>query len=155
MMNTYKRTFGSLGVVLLLAVAAGCSDSSSAPTAPISDTTPPTVAFTTPRDGATMGVADITATFSEAMMVSTISAATFTVTGPDGAGLPGVVSYNDQTHMATFVPTVPLTPGTAYTARISVGVRDLAGNSMENEKVWTFTTATVSAPETPGIPRSD
>src|SRR5207237_10439060 len=41
---------------------------------------------------------------------------------------------------ATFTPSSNLAASTTYTATISTGVKDLAGNAMAANYVWTFTT---------------
>lgn len=105
----------------------------------LSDTTPPTVTSTSPVDG-TIGVAvdaPITATFSENMNASTISAATFTLSG--GEAVPGTITYTGTT--ATFTPSVNLNYSTTYTAAITAGVQDTTGNVMAGDHSWSFTTA--------------
>jgi len=126
-------------LAMLLAVSAGCSNDISTPTTPGGDTTAPTVSSTNPANGAT-GVAVITATFSEPMSASTITAATFSVAGPGAVDVPGNVTYNSLIDMASFTPTSPLADGTTYSATISVGARDAAGNAMASSTVWTFRT---------------
>ncbi|MHB1025062.1 MAG: Ig-like domain-containing protein [Desulfobacteria bacterium] len=115
------------------------------------DTAAPTVTLTSPADNAA-GVAvnsAVNGTFNEAMRPSTISTATFTVraTGPPlGPILAGLVTYSDN--IATFTPTDNLAPDTEYTATITSGARDLAGNALVVPAVgglpkpnpWTFTT---------------
>ncbi len=108
------------------------------------DATPPTVTVVSPIAGAT-GVDPatlITATFSEAMLATTISTSTFTVSG----GVTGTVSYDPATWKATFTPSAALANGTNYTVTISTGVKDLAGNAMAAAKVWTFTTLAATTP---------
>lgn len=138
----------------VLAISTGCSESSSSPTAPSpgGDTIAPTVAATTPANGA-IDITTITATFSEQMLPSTISPVTFLLTGPGGIAVPGVVRYDVQSNMAIFTPSIALAPGTTYTVTIRSDVRDLAGNPMVADKVWTFTTP--AAPHVPEVPRSD
>jgi hypothetical protein len=107
------------------------------------DTTAPTVALTAPADAAT-GVAinkTVAVTFSEAMDPLTITIANFTV-----AGVTGTVTYNAISNIATFTPLSNLAASTTYTATITTGVRDLAGNALAVNKVWTFTTGTGLAP---------
>ena len=104
-----------------------------------SDADPPIVISTIPVNGAT-GVATnstINVTFSEAMQSSTINANTFTVS--DGSGkISGTVSYSGTT--ATFTPSGNLSDSTTYTAKITTGVRDLAGNALTSDYTWSFTT---------------
>ena len=88
-------------------------------------------------------IAKITATFSEAMQSSTINTNTFTVS--NGAGnISGTVSYSGTT--ATFTPSANLGFNTMYTARITTGVRNLAGNAMASDFTWSFTTVDTIQP---------
>ncbi len=103
------------------------------------DTTPPTVTSTSPTAGAS-GVAvttTVTATFSEDMDATTIKSSTFTLNN----GVTGTVSYNAGTRTATLTPSANLASGTVYTATITTGVKDAAGNPMSAAKIWSFTTA--------------
>jgi len=109
------------------------------------DTTPPTVSFVVPANAAT-GVAiggNIAAAFSEAMDPLTISTATFTLKQGTTV-VTGTVSYAGVT--ATFNPLNNLAPSTTYTATITTGARDLAGNALATAFVWSFTTG--AAPDT-------
>ncbi len=112
---------------------------------------------------------NITATFSEAIDPATVTAASFTLielqaTGPGCAFTPpdpdpcpplppspplidGSVSSTGS--VATFVPTITLkatttslTTGIArhYQATVTTGVKDLAGNALASDRVWSFTT---------------
>jgi len=145
----YRRTryLAAWPLAALLAFAAGCSDDDPvAPPPP--DTVAPTVSSTNPANGAT-GVAVITATFSEAMNASTISTSTFAVSGPGVTPVVGTVSYNSSTHIATFTPTSALTASTAYAATVTTGAKDVAGNAMESNRVWNFTTAAAPGNQAP------
>ena len=84
----------------------------------------------------------VTATFSEAMDAATITAAgTFTLkTTSGGVLVPGTVTYDAATFTATFTPTAVLSHNTAYTATITTAAKDLAGNAMVANKVFSFTT---------------
>src|SRR5665213_1234598 len=80
----------------------------------------PTVISTVPANGAT-GVPInqvLSATFSKAMNPATITNATFTLAGPGGAAVTGVVTYN------------------------ATGSMDTNGYALAANYVWTFTTAT-------------
>ncbi len=107
------------------------------------DVSPPVVISTVPAIGAT-GVSvngNITATFSEVMNPLTITTATFTLQNGT-TFISGTVTYTGVT--ATFNPASDLTPSTDYTATITAGVRDLAGNAMVNDYVWTFAVGATS-----------
>ncbi len=101
----------------------------------------PTVTLVSPADQAT-GVAIssvMTATFSKAMDASTINAASFTV-----AGVTGAVTFDAVGKKATFTPSGALANATTYTATVNggvSGVKDLFGNALAVDKVWSFTTA--------------
>ncbi len=103
---------------------------------------PPTVVSTVPANGATAVAlnATVTATFSEAMNPATITATTFTLTGPGATPVPGTVTYAGTT--ATLTPTSPLAAGTLFTATITTGAADPTGNALAANYVWTFTSAT-------------
>ena len=86
----------------------------------------------------------ITATFNEPMDASTITPATYTVTGPTGT-IAGTVSYLGAT--ATFVPVSLLTSSTTYT--VVIAASDLAGNAWVSGNVanpWIFTTVSGTVP---------
>lgn len=78
----------------------------------------------------------IALTFSEAMDLSTINTSTFTL--KQGTTLiPGTVAYSGTT--ATFTPANIFTAGTVYSATITNGAKDLAGNALATNTVWSFT----------------
>ena len=107
--------------------------------------TPPTVISTNPVDAAT-DVAlnkEITATFSKTMDASTITTLTFTLM-QGTTNVSGVVNYVGT--LATFVPSSNLTESTIYTATITTGAKDLAGNPIESDNVWNFTTGAAIVP---------
>ena len=140
-MNHRTSYFAALALTTLLVAMSGCS--SDDPVG-VPDTIAPTVSSTNPVDGST-GVAIITATFSEAMAASTISPATFAVSGPGVTPVTGTVTYNSSTHIATFTPTVALATSTGFTATITTGAKDTSGNSMANNRVWNFSSSATSS----------
>jgi hypothetical protein len=99
----------------------------------------PTVISTDPVNNATNVVLDkkIAANFSEAMDPLSISTATFSLKN-GAAVVAGTVSYSGI--KATFSPVANLSPNTTYTATITTGAKDLAGNTLANNYVWSFTT---------------
>ncbi len=141
--NRSKRFLaGALGLMLL----AGCDDSGGLPALLGSgtDTTPPVVASTSPVTGQS-GVSrspTITATFSESLDPTSVNTSTFLVTdAATGIGIVGTVSYNASSQQAIFLPTSTLAANTSYTVTLTTGIRDVAGNAMAANDVFTFTTA--------------
>lgn len=119
-------------------------------TGTVTDTTPPTIGSTSPVRGAT-GVAinsAITVTFSEMIDVSSITTASFMVSDNNGS-IMGVITYDGT--VAKFTPLNNLSYSTTYTATITTGVKDLAGNTLVSPYTWSFTT--ISTPEVPPPPR--
>jgi len=141
-MQLRNSLLAALPLASLLLITAGCS--SKDPVSPVTDTSAPTVSSTNPVNGAT-GVAVITASFSEAMNASTISATTFTLTGPGAVAVAGTVTYDAANHIARFTPSSALVASTAYTATITTGAKDLAGNAVATNHAWSFTTAGTSS----------
>lgn len=104
------------------------------------DLTAPGVAFTIPANAAT-NVAinrNVTATFNEHMNSTTLTPASFTLTGPGGAAVSGAVYYRGGT--AIFSPAQNLAANTVYAAKIGAGVADMAGNAAQANVAWSFTT---------------
>ena len=111
------------------------------------DTTPPTVTGVSPADGATGVVvnANITGTFSEAVNAATLTTATVTLRQ-------GTATRCRRRLPTTRRPTRSRSTrrriwlgNTVYTATIKgggSGVKDLAGNALAADRVWTFTTGT-------------
>ncbi len=101
--------------------------------------TPPTVTLTDPLNNAT-GVAlnqKIAATFSKSMDATTITTATYNLK-QGTTSIAGFVSYSGTT--AIFAPAVNLLPNTLYSVTITTGAKDLSGNALVNNYVWSFTT---------------
>ena len=112
----------------------------------------PTVTSTNPAIGATAVPINrkITAAFSKSMNPATISAATFTLASATTT-ITGVVAYDAASSIATFAPAANLAANTAFTATITTGAKDLAGNSLASNFVWAFTTSAVSDTTSPTV----
>jgi len=91
----------------------------------------------------------ISATFNENMDPATITQESFTL--QQGATITasiksamveipvaGTVSYSGIT--ASFTPSSPLTPSTTYTGKVTTSAKDLLGQKIQTDYVWTFTT---------------
>jgi hypothetical protein len=115
------------------------------------DSVAPTVVSTNPANLATSVPINktVAGTFSESMDPLTVTAATFSLTGPGSTPVTGLVNYDALSKIVTFTPSANLAVSTEYTATITgglSGVKDLAGNPLAVNKVWTFTTGTQLAP---------
>lgn len=141
------RRLGAVGVLgFAVLVLAGCGSGSSSSGGGGGTTTPPpptapTVTSTTPASGATSVAVNttISATFSEAMTASTITASNFTVTPAGGSAVTGTVAYNSSTNVATFTPAANLANGTTYTVSLTSAMTSSAGAALSTY-TWSFTT---------------
>ena len=108
------------------------------------DTNQPSVIGTNPTNTAANVALNqtVNATFSAAMDPSTISTANFMVTGPGTTNVIGTVAYVAASQIAIFTPATNLLSGTTYTNTITTAVKDLAGNALATNFVWSFTTGT-------------
>lgn len=121
------------------------------------DATAPTL-FTTGAADGDVGLPinrNVTATFSEPMNPATLAspATNFKLTEfGSTTQIPGVVTYIGNT--ATFNPTNDLKPLTRYTASISTGATDLAGNPLIaglRANPWSWTTAAAADTTAPTV----
>lgn len=126
------------------------------------DVTRPRVALTVPpttTPGPTAGVpvnTAITAAFTEDMAPATIGATSFLLTCAAPCVSPaGTVTYVVGNRTAIFTPVAALVGGTTYTATVTTGATDLAGNALAGNQaalpaasnyVWTFSTVPAVAP---------
>src|SRR6185436_6813211 len=110
------------------------------------DLTPPTVTSVSPLSGATNVSTGTTviANFSEAISSASVTSSTFQLRNPANTLITASVSTSGS--QITLTPSSALSGSTVYTATIvggSSGVKDLAGNALANNFIWSFTTATV------------
>ena len=131
----------AFGMLTIIASGGGSSSGGGSGTP---DTTPPTVVATDPADTATGVFVDgsISVTFSEPMNAATISTTTFTLEDASHIQVPANVSYVDNTATLTPTPINSLVLSAPYTATVTTGVRDLAGNALSAAHTWSFTTET-------------
>ena len=121
--------------ILFIALISGCAGDDAVEVVGVC----PIVISTNPVDGAS-GVPlsqIVTATFNEDMNPLTINQSTFTVSVA-GTPIAGTVSYSGKT--ATFRPASRLAIKTLYTGTITTSVKDVDGNALQTNYVWTFTT---------------
>ncbi|HEY7627332.1 MAG TPA: Ig-like domain-containing protein, partial [Ilumatobacteraceae bacterium] len=104
-----------------------------------SDETPPTITARSPLADA-IGVAPdsvVSVSFSENVDPATVTASTVSLTR-DGIQVPATLAVFGTS--VILVPTADLEPFTTYTATVTTGVTDLAGNHLVAATTWTFTT---------------
>ncbi len=149
-------------IALLMAVfVAGCGSGGldpilGTPALGPTDVTRPTVIITVPAAGATSVATNtkITATFSEDMNPTTISGTTFTLSNSTlGTAVAGTVTYSVASRTAVFTPTAPTTlpASSQFTATITTGATDLAGNALASNYVWSFATSAISDTTRPTV----
>ncbi len=139
---------------MLTIFAVGCG--SDGDVAVPAETTAPTVAVTNPAAGATGAIlnSSITALFSEELDSASIAGTfTLTTTADPATAIAGTLDYAGKTMV--FNPTADLNASTPYTATITTGVKDLAGNAMAAEYSWSFTTGTSSDSTAPTVTSTD
>ena len=110
------------------------------------DTISPKISSVTPNYG-TSGIpvtTTITAIFNEEIDASTVNASNFELL-EDNSKVKGIISLSQDGKTAVFTPSSPLSGSTIYTASIS-DVKDLAGNTMNFNSPWSFTTEAQAAP---------
>ncbi len=102
------------------------------------DITPPTVSFTSPADGDKTAPVrqNVSVAFSEAMDPATLNSDTFVVMQEKNIVSGKVTSAASN---ATFTTTRDFEKGKPYTATVTTGAKDLAGNPLARNYVWHFT----------------
>ncbi len=134
-----------LGLLLAASLAVGCGGGGG--TDAPADTTPPTVTATSPAlDAVNVATsAVVTATFSEAMNAATVNGSTFLL-ARGTTPVSGSVSYDAGSRRATFTAGAALAHSTVYTATVTTGASDAAGNPLAAVRTWSFTTAAPPPP---------
>lgn len=104
----------------------------------------PKVIATSPVDGATNVPLNqkITATFNEEINAQTLTATSFTISGT--SAIAGSIAYAGT--VVTFTPNANLTPNTTYVGKITTYVKDLTGNALQEDFIWSFSTGATLQP---------
>lgn len=97
----------------------------------------PTISARVPEASSAGTGAAVQVSFSEAMDAHGDAQALITVTGSNGAALPGTVSWVDERTLA-FAPTAVPASGT-YTVTLAASLQDLATNLLSGAREWNFT----------------
>ncbi|MEQ9465789.1 MAG: ice-binding family protein [Ekhidna sp.] len=128
------------GLLLPLLIFTGCNNDND----PAIESTPPLVTSTDPLNNAVDVSRNktVSITFNEEMDPASINASTFTLQ-QGTTFITGVVAYAGTA--ATFTSTANLNANLVYTATITTGAKDLAGNALASNTSWDFTTGGSSA----------
>lgn len=115
------------------------------------DTAAPLPAARTPAAGSSNVDYDkpLAVTFNEA--VTGVSSSSFVLRTASGATVPSTVTYDATKRVVTLRPTVSLAGEATYTAVLTSGIKDPAGNALAGTS-WTFSTGK-TAPRVAGIDR--
>ncbi len=142
--------------ILLATIIGGCKDENVGTVGvcpQVLSTNPVNLAVDVPIDQV------VTVTFNEKMNPATISQAAFSMTSPDTTGnkktalsktttivTAGNVAYNNSNYTMSFTPNNNLTINTTYTVTVSSSIKDLMGNALQANYVWTFSTGATTSP---------
>jgi MYXO-CTERM domain-containing protein len=121
-----------------------------APTA--EDNTAPAVTTVVPDNNAVDVTVNtlVTATFSEAIDNTTVDGTSFFVS--DGVGnVVGTVSVSPDNTTVTFTSSAFLADNTVYMATLTTDITDRAGNPLESDYTWSFTTGTFTDTTPPEV----
>jgi hypothetical protein len=108
-----------------------------------------TVTSTSPTNGAT-GVsvsAAVTATFNNALNPGTVSSSTFTLKNAANTLVPATYSVSGTTAM--LMPSSALAGSTTYTATLTTAIKDINGNTLAANYVWSFSTQSTACSSPP------
>ncbi len=105
----------------------------------------PEVSATSPLNGETSVplYKVISVTFNEEMNPATITQTSFTVVSGTSP-IAGTISYSAKT--AIFTPTGNLIANTTYIGKVTTLAKDLKGNALQADYIWTFSTGTTLLP---------
>lgn len=85
--------------------------------------------------------------FNEVMDPCNVNPGTIVVTGPCGAPVAGSFTY--MAFAVIFAPSAPLQCLAQYTVTVNTGVKDLNGNTMQQDYSFYFSTAVVAGSNRP------
>ena len=150
-MKTSKQWITAIAALFLAAFMGNCKDENVGVVGVC-----PQVVSTSPANGATSVALDkiISITFNEGINPATITPAAFTLVDATGANarkvstseVIGSLSYDPTTFTVSYTPKNKLKPNLAYTASVATTIKDLTGNALQVNYIWTFTTGASLSP---------
>ena len=152
-MKTKKILITALAALFSAAFMSGCKDDNVEKVGKcplVISTNPANLAVNVPLNQI------VTVTFNEAMDPATITPAAFSLLSPGSPGgrsdgstrveMAGALTYDAATFTMTFTPVSKLASGATYTGTVATVVKDLMGNALQTNYVWTFSTAALVLP---------
>ena len=144
--QTSEATMGAF-VSATVTGAGGTSEFSEAVAVTSEDATSPTVVRATPTGKKVSPRANVAAVFSEAMEAGSVNGAFKLYRKGSTKALAATVAYDAATRKAVLDPIANLKRGATYTAKVTSGAEDLAGNTLDQTpslagnqpKTWRFT----------------
>ncbi len=147
-MEIKKLWLAALSALSLAVLAGGCKDEN-VETIGVC----PIVVSTSPDNGAVGVGLDkiITITFNEPINPATVTPESFTLVDADGNGartttVSGTLTYDAETYTVSYTPKAKLKINTTYTATVETAIKDLMGNALQVDYVWSFTTGETLLP---------
>ncbi|MDH5445456.1 MAG: Ig-like domain-containing protein [Gammaproteobacteria bacterium] len=97
------------------------------------------VISTQPTDGSSKVLTNtvVSASFDADMDITSLDTNSFSLAG--GSPVSGSISYDAASRTASFIPDVPLSPGTQYTATLTTSVTASNSATLEEVYTWSFT----------------
>lgn len=146
--NILKFCTGTLAALSMIVMMGACEDENVEiiGVCPLVESTNPTnMATAVPLDQI------ITVTFNEAMNPATITPDVFELqdgnpTARKLSEITGTLSYDAATATMSFKPSDNLEVNTTYTATVIATVKDMMGNALQEDYIWTFSTGATIAP---------
>jgi hypothetical protein len=133
-------------LILFVFLVAGCTQFEESKPAP--DTQQPTVYHHTPSDEAILVDHEtiITVTFNEIINHSSVNSNTFSIRNVNNILVDGTYDFIDgydyyEGALVRLVPDTRLDGDSAYYVTVTTGITDLAGNHLDADVSWSFTTA--------------
>jgi 6-phosphogluconolactonase len=122
--------WGGLALICALGACSGGDDDDDEPFAVLVQSPAPDATAVAPTSV-------VEATFSRQLAPASVTPATFLVFS---GGVPLAGTVDSTGSVATFTPAVPLPGASTFTARVTTGVTDTAGNPLPSEVQWSFST---------------
>jgi hypothetical protein len=146
-MKTKRLWMTAIAALFLAALIGGCKKDDFVEVVGVC----PVVISTDPANAATGVPLDkiITATFNEPMNPVTIIPEAFTLQGATkgaASDMSGTLTYDGTNSTMSFTPDSKLEANTTYTATVVSSVKDLTGNALQVNYVWTFSTGSTLSP---------